>query len=878
MKNYVIKRVGIAGSFLLLAGLLFYLTATPVDNAEDTIRERMKKSAPGPDARPSGWAWQRRIFPHNQYDRQAYRNAVKDASRLKSRAVARSLEAVTFAGPSNIGGRISDIEFNPQNGDIVYAGAATGGVFKSTDKGVTWAPVFDDAANLNIGDIAINPLNPDVVYVGTGEGNGGHNNFPGEGVYKSTDAGNSWELIGLENTVSIGRVVVDPVIPQRVFVAAQGSYYLPNPDRGVYRSSNGGTDWERVLFVTDSTGACDIAIDPINPNRIMATTWERARRPHTGLTHLNGPTSGIYRSTDGGDNWERLGSTTGLPIGNQIGRIGLAVYPNNPDSVYALVTTGGGYRGLYLTTNFGDSWTDVDPDNEIADGTAGFSWYFGQVRVHPANPDIVYAMDVAFMRSTNGGTTWPIIYGYNGSPANLHVDHHALAFHPDDPDYIINGNDGGLNISEDAGVSFTKVVDLPVNQFYEIGLDFNNPERIYGGTQDNGTLRTLTGATDDWNRIFGGDGFYVIVDHTNPNVIYAESQFGNLGKSTDGGFDFNSVLNGINDNEPTNWSTPVIMDPSNNNVLYYGTNRLYRTTNGAASWSAISPDLTTAPGNSRLGTITTIDVSPLDSDILWVGTDDSHVWVTTDGGNNWTDVSATLPFRWVTRVVADPQDPNIAYVTFNGLRWVDPEPRVYRTVDLGAKWENISSNLPDAPVNAFAVNPADNEQLFVGSDLGAYFSVDNGANWEYISSDFPMVSVYDMKIHPIGNYLALGTHARSIYRFNLEQLVTGIADDPNQAIPAGFELAQNFPNPFNPNTTIAYKIDANSQVNLTVYDILGKRVKTLVDIRQASGQYQLNWDGTNHLGESVPSGTYFYRLTVSGKSSFQLNRKMQLVR
>ncbi len=878
MSNNGIKKIGIAGGLLLFAGLLFYLTLTPVDNTENIIQERMKKSAPGPDARPSDWAWQRRTFPHYTYDQQAYRNAAKDARAMKEQAVARPLETVTFAGPSNIGGRISDIEFNPQNGDIVYAGAATGGVFKSTDKGVTWAPVFDDAANLNIGDIAINPLNPDVVYVGTGEGNGGHNNFPGEGIYKSTDAGNSWALIGLENTVSIGRVVVDPVIPQRVFVAAQGSYFLPNPERGVYRSSNGGTDWERVLFVTDSTGASDIVIDPVNPNRILATTWERARRPHTGLTHLNGPTSGIYRSTDGGDNWERLGSTTGLPIGNQIGRIGLALYPNNPDSVYALITTGSGYRGLYLTTNFGDTWTNVDPDREIETGVAGFSWYFGQVRVHPANPDIVYVMDADFMRSTNGGTTWPIIYGYNGGPPNLHVDHHALAFHPDDPNYIINGNDGGLNISTDAGVSFSKVADLPVNQFYEIGLDFNNPERIYGGTQDNGTLRTLTGATNDWERIFGGDGFYTIVDHTNPNVIYAESQFGVLGKSTDGGNDFDIVLNGINSNQPTNWSTPVVMDPNNNNVLYYGTNRLYRTTNGAASWTAISPNLTTAPGNSRLGTLTTIDVSPLDSDIIWVGTDDSHVWVTTDGGNNWTDVSATLPFRWVTRVVADPQDPNIAYVTFNGLRWVDPEPRVYRTVDLGAKWENISSNLPDAPVNAFAVNPADNEQLFVGSDLGAYFSVDNGANWEYISSDFPMVSVYDMKIHPIGNYLALGTHARSIYKLNLDQLITGIADDQNQAVPGDFELAQNFPNPFNPSTTIAYKIGASSQVNLTVYNILGKRVKTLVDIRQASGQYQVSWDGTNRTGESVPSGTYFYRLTVSGENSFQLNKKMQLVR
>ncbi|MCB0312537.1 MAG: hypothetical protein KDH84_04610, partial [Calditrichaeota bacterium] len=311
-------------------------------------------------------------------------------------------------------------------------------------------------------------------------------------------------------------------------------------------------------------------------------------------------------------------------------------------------------------------------------------------------------------------------------------------------------------------------------QFYEIGLDMNNPQRLYGGTQDNSTLRTLTGATNDWDVLFGGDGFYVIVDHTNPNIIYAESQNGNLGKSTDLGNSWDYVLSGINSSEPTNWSTPVVMDPNNNLVLYYGTNRLYKTVNGAGSWNAISGNLTSNVPGSRLRTITTIGVSPVDGDVLWVGTDDSHVWVTADGGATWTDVSSSLPYRWVTRVIPHPTDVNVAYVTFNGLKWVDPVPRVFRTADQGQTWSDVSSNLPDSPINAFAIDPANPAHIFVGSDLGAYYSLDEGGTWQYISGDFPMVSVYDMKVHPVGNYLAIGTHGRSMYRFDLAQLSVGI--------------------------------------------------------------------------------------------------------
>lgn len=812
----------------------------------------------GPDQRPSEWAWERRTFPYYKADILYYRQEMKYAQKMKKSSVSRGLEQLEFAGPTNIGGRISDIEFNPLNPTIVYAGAATGGVFKSTDLGNNWVPVFDDQANLSIGDICVDPINPDVIYVGTGEANGGHNNFPGGGVYKSTDAGSTWEFLGLENTVSIGRIVIDPSNSDRVFIAAQGSYFTTNPERGVFRSEDGGNTWTNVLYVSDSTGAIDIIIDPINPQNMMVAMWERVRRP--GSSHLYGPSSGLYRSSDGGSNWDYIQPSGILPDPQteNIGRIGIALCKTQPNVVYALYTDGSYYRGLFKSMDFGNTWENADPDMEISEGTSSFSWYFGQVRVHPDNPDIVFAMDVAYMRSTDGGNSWPIIYGYNGGPSNFHVDHHALAINPNNPDYIISGNDGGMNISTDGGVNFTKVAELPISQFYEIGLDRNNPQKLYGGTQDNGTLRTNYGGTNDWERIYGGDGFYVIVDYTDPNIIFAESQFGNLGKSYDGGNSFNWALNGISDNEPKNWSTPVIMDPKNPQIMYYGTNHLYRSTNGANYWNSISPDLTYGYTGSRPGTISTIDVSRVNTDIIWVGTSDSRVWISLDNGNSWTDVSEDLPNRWVSRVVSDPHNENVAYVTFTGLKWADPEPHVFRTEDNGETWVDISSNLPDAPINAFAVDHIDNNFLFVGSDFGAYFSNNLGESWEYLDSELPMVSVYDLKIHKTEHYLAIGTHARSMYKLGLDQLV-GVEEN-EVSLSKTIDDLKNYPNPFVNETQIAFKLHKSNNLVVDIIDIQGRKITTLLNTKLIAGNHRIKWNGTNESGKKVDPGYYFCQI------------------
>jgi photosystem II stability/assembly factor-like uncharacterized protein len=864
MKKYIYLLLPLA-----IISFIIFQSVTGIFTAEN----KNVKPAFDKHTYPYEWAWVQKTYPHYNADPDVYIKAIEHVKEMKSQLDKNTLSNVQweFAGPINIGGRIVDIEFNPQDPSMVYAGSATGGVFKSTDMGVTWFPVFDDQSVLPIGDIAVDPVNPNVIYVGTGEANGGHNNFAGGGVFKSTDAGNTWQFLGLHETVSIGRIIIDPSNTSNIYLAAVGSYFAPNPERGIYKSTDAGSTWFKSLFVSDSTGGIDIVMDQTNPSFLMAAMWERVRRPNS--SHLYGPSSGIYRTTDAGANWQKLSPSTGLPNSNtqDIGRIGLAISKSNPEITYALYNDGAVYSGLFKSTNYGDNWVNADPDFEIQAGVSNFSWYFGQVRIHPTNPQLVYVMDVGFMRSINSGNTWSVSF-------ETHVDHHALAFHPTNPDYIINGNDGGINISTNAGVSWSQPAKLPNTQFYEIGLDLINSQKLYGGTQDNGTVRTNTGSIDNWDRIRGADGFYVNVDFTNSDIIYAEYQFGTLFKSTNGGLNFTQVMNGINGSEPTNWSTPVIMCPHNPRVLYYGTDRVYGTTNGAANWFAISGDLTNAMPGTRLGTLTTIAVAPSDSNVIYAGTDDSHVWVTTDYGSNWTDISLhpELPDRWVTRVVVDPDDANIIYVTYSGLKWRDPQPHVFKSTNMGVNWINISSNLPDAPVNAFAVDNNNPDWLYLGSDVGAFVSFNAGQSWSILGEGLPVVSVYDMKIHPTDNYLAIGTHGRSMYKLDLNQLTVDVSED--NLFVSSFKLLQNYPNPFNPTTKIKYLIPSNVIlsgaknlfVTLKVYNILGKEIATLVNEEKTAGNYEVEFDAAN-----LSSGIYFYKLEAG---TYSETKKMVLLR
>ncbi len=669
-------------------------------------------------------------------------------------------------GPTNIGGRITDIAVHPLDSDIVYAGAAEGGVLRSVDAGQTWTPLFDDQLAISIGAIAIDPVNPDVIYVGTGEVNpgGGSVAYGGAGLFRSSDQGDTWELIGLEDSGSIGRIRIDPTDPDRIFVAVMGFLWETNPDRGVYRTTNRGTTWERVLFVDSETGCVDLIMRPDDPDVLYAAMWERLRQPE--YYDYGGPGCAVYRTTDGGDTWAQVAGGLRTPSVDG-GRIGLSLCALQPDVMHAVYADRIGYfDGLYRSTDGGFTWSQTN-DGTLSNAFASYGWWFGNVRTHPVNPDTIFVLGLGFYRSTNGGSS------YSGADGGMHVDHHGLDFGPGPNPVIYEGNDGGVYRSTNGGTAWTKLGDLPVTQVYRVALDASNVSARYLGAQDNGTCRTLTGDTDNWVMIFGGDGFQPLVHPTNSSHIWAQYQYGNLRFSSNGGSSWSNATGGINPSDRRNWNSPLIQDPTDADRRYLGTDKVYWSASNT-SWTAISPDLTGGPhlGNSGQvsGTLTTLAVSSLDGDVIWAGSDDGYVQVSTNGGGTWTDVSAVLPVRWVTSVRADPFSPETAYVTISGFRWAEPLPHVFRTTDLGANWEAIAGNLPEAPANDFLADPNHAWRYFVATDVGVYESWNGGISWSAMGAGLPNVVVTSLALDPGNQELFAGTYGRSVFSISTATL------------------------------------------------------------------------------------------------------------
>ncbi len=833
--------------------LLFALALTTLF-ALSILRTDGDKPAREPNQRPNDWFWTQRAWPAGDIEPAALDRALSQARTLDAEG-SRLRSSWTQAGPSNIGARVTDLAVHPTDPDLVYAAMASGGVFRSSDGGASWDAVFDDQAILPVGAIALDPQAPETVYVGTGEANAASLSFFGRGVFKSDDGGENWEHLGLEATRYIGRIVVDPTNSMRVYLAASGKLFGTNPERGVYRSLDAGASWERVHALTDSTACIDLAIDPQNPQRLYAAMWERVR----GLTYRRsgGPSSGIWRSEDGGDSWQEL--TSGLPGGSDVGRIGISVCVSQPEVIYAIYADASAYfEGIYKSTNGGDSWSAVN-DGGLSNMYSSFGWWFGNIRVDPADANHVIALGLPAYRSTNGGGSW------SETGSNMHVDHHALAFSPSLPGRVYEGNDGGIYRSDNGCSSWSKLYDQPTSQFYAIGIDHLNPQRLYGGTQDNGTLRTWTGATDDWERIYGGDGFYTLVDPTNSNVIYAEYQYGGLAKSTNGGGNFNPATSGINSGDRRNWSTPVVMDPGDHETLYYGTYRVYRSTNAAGNWNAISTDLTGGNHGANFGTITTIAVAPSDASVLAAGTDDGRVWVSADGGGDWTRVDAQLPERWVTRVAFDPADAALLYVSFSGLRWDEDPGHVYRSDDLGASWLDITGNLPEAPVNVILADPDLPGRVYVGTDVGVYSSLQPGGAWSSLATGLPRSPVLDLKLHSPTRKLVAGTHGRSMFALEIDEL----SATPSAAAGVA-RMLPNHPNPFNPATTLRFQLAREARVRLSVHDVAGRELALLLDEDMGPGEHSRQWRPAD-----LPSGVYFARLRAEGAT---LTRKLVLIR
>jgi len=806
---------------------------------------------------PGDWFYKQRSFPFQSINHSQYLNALKQAKAMISENSDKML-GWQFAGPVNIEGRITDIELQPGNSQIIYVATAAGGVFKSINSANSWEPIFDSEASMSIGDIAISESDPNIVYVGTGEANagGGSLAYDGTGIYKSIDAGENWTLIGLENSGSIGRMVVHPQNPDILYVAAMGRLFSDGSQGGVFKTENGGQSWEQKLFISDSTGAIDIVLNPNNPDIVYAAMWERVRRPDR--RSYGGPTSGIYKSFDGGENWTEL--TNGLPTNSSDkGRIGIDISKSNPDVLYAVYADSIGYfQGMYKTLNAGESWINagngIDPD-----AYASYGWWFGRVKVDPLSYNTAYLIGFFPYKTTNGGSSWN-----NISTWTVHVDQHAMAIDPVENNKVYLGNDGGFYTSVNGGNTWAWNEKLPITQFYSCEIDEQNPERIYGGAQDNGTNRTLSGNFDDWENIFGGDGFRVLVNPIENNYVYAESQYGGLGRSTNGGSSFSTAVNGITGNNRFNWNSPLIFDPQNPTTLYFASQKLYKSTNNAASWTAVSGDLTNgqANGNITFNTITCISVSPLDQDYIYTGSDDGSVYFTPDGGLNWNKISDDLPERWISSVAADPFNKSKVYVTLSGYRWDEYIPHVLMSENNGETWMDISGNLPEGPVNEIIIDPEKPSYLYVATDMGVYYSSSDGETWDIASSGMPIIVVTDLRLHNPTRTLFAATYGRGMYKLDLSILLNTHEKHLNNT-----DLVKCYPNPFSSTLNIEINKGTFETVFVEIINANGQTVRSYENVSNA----KLVWDGTDNKGVLQKAGMYIFRVkTEKGISTLKL--------
>ncbi|MCB2212299.1 T9SS type A sorting domain-containing protein [bacterium] len=752
--------------------LLIWIVPQPSERAPylmtPALKQDLKAELRGPVKEPNDWFMAQRVGPDGTLNMDAVR-AGRDRANVMRQQVSPLEETWLFEGPTNIGGRITALAVHPSNPSIVYAGGAIGGVFKSYDYGMNFTPIFEEDYAQSAGALAMDPNDPDRIWFGTGEANASGDSYPGVGIYLTEDAGVSWTYKGLPESYHIGRIVVDPTDSDRVFVAVAGKLFGTNTERGVYRTENGGDTWELVHYINETTGCIDIEINELNPAIVYAVMWERYRTPST--REVAGDDSGVWRSTDGGDTWQQL--TNGLPNNDpNLGRGALAISPDNPDRLYLFHSgtpypgsSSTPYYGSWRSDNGGDTWTSIDIGNYDDNLYSTFGWYFGESIVEPGNPDVIYVAGVEVIRSLNGGASWSTEFD------DSHVDHHAFYIDPNNPSHVTSGHDGGLNRSTNRGSTSTVFNSLGATQFYAICHDPSHPERLYGGTQDNGTMRTVNGGTGDWDRIYGGDGFYCRVDPRDNGYVYAEWQNGNMVRSTNGGSSFYGISGWWGDR--CNWMSPYCFDPFDYDRLYFGSYRVYRTNNNGNDWSTISGDLTDGddPGSLTYGTITTIDASAVQPNYIVVGTDDANVWVTQNGGSNWTRIDSALPEMWVSRVAFHPTEANTIFCTFSGHRVSDPTPHVYRSDDLGANWYSVSGTgageLPEGPVNDIIVDPDDPSRFYVATDFGVFFSTNEGDTWAALGQGLPMSAVFDIEFIASERRLVAGTHGRSMYSIAL---------------------------------------------------------------------------------------------------------------
>ncbi|MCI0494158.1 hypothetical protein L0Z72_04055 [candidate division KSB1 bacterium] len=692
-------------------------------------------------------------------------------------------------GPAGMSGRIGDIEAVVSNPNIIYVGAATGGVWKSVNGGITWKPIFDDQPASSIGAVAVFQANPSIVWVGTGEGNPRNSVGVGNGIYKSIDGGDSWKYLGLEKTDKIHRVVLHPANADVAYLAALGTTWGENPERGVFKTRDGGKTWVKILFVDEKTGCADLVMDPSNPNKLFAAMWEHRRWPW--FFKSGGPGSGLYVTYDAGENWKKNTSKEGLPEG-ELGRIGVAIARNNPDVVYALVEAK--KSALCRSDDGGKNWKIVNQSPNVNPRP----FYYADIRVDPQNENRVYSLHSSLAVSEDGGKSFERIR------SRIHSDHHALWIHPENGNFMIDGNDGGVAISYDRGQTWRFVDNLPLAQYYHINIDMEIPYNIYGGMQDNGSWRGPSDVWESggirnyhWQEVGFGDGFATLSDPNDSNIGYSMSQGGFLSR-------FNRITGEQKDIRPPtpdsielrfNWNAAIAIDPFDPNTVYYGSQFVHKSTDRGDTWQIISPDLTTNDLSKQKQaesggltydvtnaenhcTILTIAPSPVQPSVIWIGTDDGNIQVTRDGGRNWDNVIKNIPNlpanTWCPHIEASKFDAGTAYAVFDDHQRSNWTTYIYKTENYGRKWESLTRNNPtiqkdkNSPeqwgfVHVIEQDPVNKNLLYLGTEFGLFISFDDGKNWMKWKHGVPTVPVRALIVHPRDHDLVIGTHGRAAF-------------------------------------------------------------------------------------------------------------------
>jgi photosystem II stability/assembly factor-like uncharacterized protein len=708
-----------------------------------------------------------------------------------------------FVGPTNISGRMTDVAVVTPKGDnyTIYVAGASGGVWRSRNEGVSWEPIFEHAASTSIGDVTLAASDQNIVWVGTGEANIFRSSMAGAGVYKSTDGGDTWEHKGLGDTHTIPRIQIHPTNPDIVYVAASGHEWTENPDRGIYKTTDGGETWEKIFYRDERTGVIELVMHPTDPETLYAATWQRIRKAwNDPRNEADSSGSAIYKTTDGGATWAAINE--GLPEPQFRGRIGLDIARSKPNVVYAFIDSyetarepeeddtdaygrpaGPVIRGatVYRSDDGGESWRRTSEYNDYMLGLGGtYGWVFGQITVDPTNEDKIYVMGLALNVSEDGGKTFKRLTG-------MHGDHHGLWIDPDNPDYLANVNDGGLAISYDGGDNWRTFYDnLPLVQFFNVAHDMGDPMYAYGSIQDHGSRRGMIDLSRgrhaipavEWENAPGGEGSNQAIDPTDPNIVYAAGFYGSIFRA-DLGMDENTqLMPRAEDGEPPyrgQWLAPFIISPHNPRVIYLGLNKLFRSMNRGDSWEVMSDDLTHNDldkiGDIQYQTIYSISESPFEFGLLYVGTDDGRVWTTDDSAGGWAEITGELPQgKFIAELVASRWDPDTVYAAQNGKRDDDFRPYLWKSTDKGGSWIDLAANIPSGPINVIKEDPKNPDVMYVGTDIGVYVSIDGGEHWEALPNGMPNTFVHDIVINPENDILLAATHGRGVYALDVRPI------------------------------------------------------------------------------------------------------------